>query len=576
VGCRGAIEPPAPEPPPGAPRPEPGPAGAGAPPAGPSSSSEAATGAPGPRVPVELACNDASKAPPPPRRLWRLTDTQYLNTLAVLFKGRRSARTPVVQPPADLAVPLEALGDVYRFGTYSGTHSVTEFEFRRSVALTESIAQRLVAALRTGSCWGTNGGGAMFEACVEALIRDKGAILFRRPLAGEEVVAYAAIARDNAAAFGRDEALALSFQAMLGAPDFLFRTEIGAPLAGAPGTSRLSPFEVASALAYVLTDGPPDEELWDAASKGALATPESIAAQVSRILATAEAIGAREFVLEHFEMNRLLNAPKAKEDYCQYGRPRVLLDARLLIEDVIKSHGRRGFLKELLTTPLVYYGCDSYKVYGLPSQPMNAKSATVTQPAQRAGLLTHPAFLGAFAGFEETLPVRRGVFVNESLLCRHVPEIPIGVVPQLPPRTATTSMRDRLSLHARDAGCAACHALIDPVGLSFEIYDAYGKYRTVDAGKSIDASGVLTGTDVDGKFAHAMELSRRLAESPAVERCFLRHGFRYFMGREEQPYDACTLEAAAQAFAKGGGDYVAFLTALFTSPSFLDRSHGGS
>jgi hypothetical protein len=191
---------------------------------------------------------------------------------------------------------------------------------------------------------------------------------------------------------------------------------------------------------------------------------------------------------------------------------------------------------------------------------------------QRAGLLTHPAFLAGHAAFEETLPVKRGRFVNESLLCRDIPEAPLEVVAKLP--SANSTMREKLAVHSKEPSCAACHDLLDPPGLALEAYDAYGRYRSTQFGKPIDAGGVLTGTaDADGPFKDAVDLSRRLAGSTTVEQCFVRHAFRYYMGRQEDGFDGCGLDTAVRAYASGAGDLHALVASLFTSSSFLDRSY---
>ena len=41
----------------------------------------------------------------------------------------------------------------------------------------------------------------------------------------------------------------------------------------------------------------------------------------------------------------------------------------------------------------------------------------------------------------------------------------------------------------KNPACAACHAAFDSYGLTFEIYDAIGRYRTTESGKAIDATG---------------------------------------------------------------------------------------
>jgi len=74
----------------------------------------------------------------------------------------------------------------------------------------------------------------------------------------------------------------LAVQAVLSAPSFTYRGEIGA--ADASGAARLTAHEIASELSFMLTDAPPDDELHAAAESGALSSPDEIASQVERML----------------------------------------------------------------------------------------------------------------------------------------------------------------------------------------------------------------------------------------------------------------------------------------------------
>ena len=66
---------------------------------------------------------------------------------------------------------------------------------------------------------------------------------------------------------------------------------------------------------------------------------------------------------------------------------------------------------------------------------------------------------------------------------------------------ANLSVRARLAEHRSNAACASCHNLMDPIGLSLEQYDAIGRWRTLEDGLPIDATGGLP----DGsKFAFNM------------------------------------------------------------------------
>ena len=92
---------------------------------------------------------------------------------------------------------------------------------------------------------------------------------------------------------------------------------------------------------------------------------------------------------------------------------------------------------------------------------------------------------------DQTSPVLRGKFVRTKLMCQTVPPPPMDV-DITPP--AVTSARDRARAlrrprDRRRASCAACHQMMDPIGLAFESFDAIGKYRTTENGATIDVSG---------------------------------------------------------------------------------------
>jgi len=64
---------------------------------------------------------------------------------------------------------------------------------------------------------------------------------------------------------------------------------------------------------------------------------------------------------------------------------------------------------------------------------------------------------------------------------------------------------------------------------------------------------------------------RRLAESDRVRQVFIRHMFRYFLGRNETPGDAVSLREAEKAYLDNGGSFKVLLVSLLSSESFLCR-----
>jgi hypothetical protein len=206
------------------------------------------------------------------------------------------------------------------------------------------------------------------------------------------------------------------------------------------------------------------------------------------------------------------------------------------------------------------------KVYGLPAA--GPGMATVAaDPAQRWGILTHPALMAFLAHADTSDPIKRGVFIAEELLCQSIPD-PQPDIPELPPLRPGLSTRQRLAQHRADPACAACHDRLDPVGLAFEHYDAIGRYRTMDQGVPVDSSAdVSLGLDLDGKYATGMELIRKLPGSAAVRDCMARRWFEYAVSRPEAAADACALDRVRERFRKDG-DLVGLLAAISESEAF--------
>jgi hypothetical protein len=182
------------------------------------------------------------------------------------------------------------------------------------------------------------------------------------------------------------------------------------------------------------------------------------------------------------------------------------------------------------------------------------------------------------------------------LLGGNVPDLPIGVAAQVPDEKHRT-FRDRLTV-TREAKCWKCHQRMDDLGLAFENFDHFGRFRTTETvldleatEKNVDAKGkplgpvtrevdlVTTGlvadsgdASLDGLVKDPRELMQRLANSDRVRQVFVRHAFRYFMGRNETPADASTLQAADAAYVSSDGSFKALVVSLLTSDQFLYRN----
>ena len=171
--------------------------------------------------------------------------------------------------------------------------------------------------------------------------------------------------------------------------------------------------------------------------------------------------------------------------------------------------------------------------------------------------------------------IRRGRWIRERLLGGGIPDVPITVDAMLPDEPQN-SLRERMRV-TREAYCWTCHKKMDPLGLPFEMYNHAGLYRETELGQPVDTTGEIIDSGdpaLDGKVGNAIELIQKLAESTRAEQVFVRHAFRFWMGRNETLNDAPVLQDAYRAYTDSDGSMKALLVSLLTSDAFLYRTRG--
>ena len=183
----------------------------------------------------------------------------------------------------------------------------------------------------------------------------------------------------------------------------------------------------------------------------------------------------------------------------------------------------------------------------------------------RAGILGSGAILAGLAMPQRTAPTRRGKFVREVVLCQSIPPPPSNVVPVLPPPTdPSETMRQRLSQHRVNPSCSTCHSLVDPLGFGLENFDAVGKYRTLENGHPVDATGNLDGATFDGLAQMGTVLRNAAISGP----CFVSKVYMNAQSRDAVQADAAILDTLASGFAASGNKADQLLLTLVSSDPF--------
>jgi hypothetical protein len=387
------------------------------------------------------------------------------------------------------------------------------------------------------------------EACVEAVVDRLAPLAFRRPLDADrraQLVGLIALADGD---YG--EALKMVFEAIFANPSFLYLVEIGAAVEGEPGTFALDAHERAARISYAICESPPDAELVAAVLADQLSTPAQVEAHVRRLLDSpcGEATVQRFFsqLLWLYKVVDLDRDATLFPVYSPDVAAGMLAETERFLYELL--YVEDASLATLLSADYSWPDPRSAVLYGLPTP---ATQERTQLPEERAGILTQPSVLAVTSTFDTTSPVARGVFVLEHVLCEELPPPPPGVMINPPPPDPSATTRERWEQHSSDPTCAGCHAQIDPIGFTFEEFDAIGQHRTEENGLPIDSVGGAPALDIDdGSLGGAAELARAVAESPEAVSCFAKQWLRFTLGRLETDYDTDSLATVEEALAAG-------------------------
>lgn len=499
-----------------------------------------------------------------PSPLRRLTRFEYGRSIHALTGASESVAESL--PPDELSQGFDNMADAYSVSTL---HAVKYLEVAEKVGL-GLLSERARLAAFAG-CDPTAD-----AACVEPFVRAFGRRAYRRPLLDDELTALLALyekASDPDAGAG----VSAVVTAVLQAPQFLYRAEI--PGAAEAFAAPLDDHGLATRLSYLIVASSPDEELLTAADNGALGTAAGLMAQAERLLNQPQAAEAfAHFVEQWWELETLPSIEKDRALYRLWSSDIPAAFAKETQLFLAEAWSQGPSLRTLLGAPFTFVDANLASFYGYPQPSASGFQRVSLDPARASGLFTQGAFLATHAKPNQTSPVHRGKFVRAKLFCTPPPPPPPDIVVRPPTVDPRLSTRERFLQHEAEPLCAGCHKMMDPIGFVFEHFDAIGRYRDVDAGKPVDATGSLSGTDVDGALDGVVSLSHRLVESETVRKCVATQWFRYAFGRSEQTSaDTCTIDALAQTLEREDGDLRQMIRATVEQSLFrLSQRQEGS
>src|SRR5262245_51519619 len=512
-----------------------------------------------------LACTSNA---PGPRKLWRLTGPQFAASIRAIFNDTAAAApiATVFNDPTNLGFSIDANGLL-----------VQELNAGQLQDNAEAIAAWAASANKLSlfaSCTTKD------TTCGTTFVRGFGRRAFRTTLATNDSRIAGYLALFMAGSSFSDGAQAV-ISAMLQSPYFLYRSEIGT---GSAGTFTLTPFEVATELAYLLTGNTPDDTLLSAADQvaaGSLTLSSMIDQQATRLLATtapSNATALMGFMTGWLGLDRLYTTAHDDTVFMMTKSVRDAMNTEsqsLLVE----AFNGGGSLASVLTADHTFLNTEVATFYGLPTTGLTTafKSVSLAGSTVRdPGLLATGTILNGYARPDTSSPTQRGHMVRSRMLCQDVSPPPPNLDTTFHPSTMPETTRDHFVNSHSVGACYTCHQLMDWIGFGFEAYDGWGRHRATENGLAIDTS-VTVYSDPQGKtvtlngLTGPSSLGSYLAASDDAKRCMMRYWSYYAYGSSSWSQDACTYDAIYQEASSNGFALKSALMAIIHAKNFTQR-----
>jgi hypothetical protein len=320
----------------------------------------------------------------------------------------------------------------------------------------------------------------------------------------------------------------------------------------------------------------PDDELLDAAARGGLKDPATLAQQVKRMLADRRAARFFDDFAEQWLQVRNLGSHDV--DPLQFGafnptlRDAMLMEVELFFESQLREDRP---IPELMTASYTFLNEQLARHYGIDTIFGSHFRRVTLADERRFGLLGKAAILTETSYANRTSVVLRGKWVLENLLGAPPPPPPPNVPPlkENTPGQKPAALRERMEQHRNNPVCASCHNRMDPLGFALEHFDAIGRWRETDGGAEINSTIALDGATVDSPraFRDALINGRgRQFVSTVVEKLLI-----YALGRGLEYNDGPLVRQLTRDLVAHGYRWSSLILGIIDSPQFQMRRAAG-
>ena len=414
------------------------------------------------------------------------------------------------------------------------------------------------------------------EACAREIVSTLAHRAYRQPPTTEHLSVLMDFYSQGYERGGFEKGVEVALQRILSSPQFVFRFERDPAGTSPDKPYRLTDAELASRLAFFLWSSIPDDELLDLASRDRLSKPAILEQQVRRMLADPKSEALTKNFAGQWLFLRNLDIKGASTyefpDFDDNLRNGFRRETELLFDNIVRNDHS---VLELLTADYTFVDERLAKHYGIPGvYGSQFRKVPVTDP-RRQGLFGQGSILLVTSQPNRTSPVTRGVWVLENVLGAHVPAPPPVNIPPLEEAAgkvdlSTLSVRQLMEAHRGKPFCEGCHKIMDPVGLALENYDVIGRWRELDHGAKIDASGHLVdGTQINGPIElrnallkYKLQIVRNMTEKLMV----------YATGRGMEYYDMPVIRSIVRNAAENDYRFSTIVMGVVTSAPFRMRA----
>ena len=348
---------------------------------------------------------------------------------------------------------------------------------------------------------------------------------YRRPLNDEQKADLTAI---YAAGVAPEVAAKRAFIFTLSNPAFLY-----------PGIGPQDDYAVASRLALTLWDSVPDATLLKAAAAGQLKDAAQVRLQAQRMMKDPRAKSKlRDFLHHWLHVEEGAEIAKDQKEYPGFDQG-VVMDLRtsldLFAESVVWSEA--SDYRQLLLSDTILMNERLAKFYGQKVEAGAGFQPVKMDAEQRGGVLTHPFVLATFSYTKSSSPIHRGVFVTRNILGLMLKPPPMAIAFMDDKFDPSFTMREKVTELTSKPACMSCHVTINPLGFSFERFDAVGRVRATDNKKPVDPTSDYTTSDGNViKLTGARDVAIHAAESLSGQTGFVRNLFQEMVKQPPAAY----------------------------------------